>query len=161
MSLNQCCFCVSRRSCRFKRIKGIFLDFSYLNTHVCFYAMMVRGKDDNRWRIWEDHEKNNLISNLDLRLSTRLTWLCTSSCSRLCNRFRPRHSACSGNTSWSSSGPWHSSWWWCTPCSGSCDRYRNRRPRSWSNEACRSPTLRRSAGPPPSSWCDIWGTFSP
>ena len=122
---------------------------------------MVQGKDDNRWRIWEYHEENNLISNLDLRLSTRLTWLCTSSLSRLCNPFRPRHSDCSGNTSWSSSGPWRSSWWCCTPYSGSCGRYRNRRPRSWSTAACMSPTLRRSAGPPPSSGCEIWVTFSP
>ena len=106
----------------------------------------------------------NLTSNLDLWLSAGLTWLCTSSWPRLCTRFRPRHSACAGNTSWSSSGPWRSSWWWCTPCSGRCGRPRSRPPRRWSTPSCRtparSPTLRRPGAPPSPGW-GSWVTFSP
>ena len=101
----------------------------------------------------------NLKSNLDLRVSVRLTWLCTSFWPRLCTRFRPRHLNVLVHTSWSSSAPWHSSWWWCSPWSGQCDRLRSHPPRRWSTPACRRMTTRRSGTPPSPGHVGL--TFSP
>ena len=158
LSLNQCCFCVSG-GCNYM-MKGHYHQWKIqINTDSIFMEPWNRTTVDGYGNITS--KMRDLVSDLDLSLSARLTWLCTSSWPRLCTRFRPRHSACLGNTSWSSSGPWQSSWWWCSPWSGLCDRSRNRPPRRWSTPACRSPRL-RSAGVLPLPGCkENWVTFSP